>query len=352
METDKKLMELLLDVYSPSGEESHGIAAVREWVKDNVPEAAETYSDKMGNIAFSIGQGPRKIMVSGHIDEICMRVKSITPEGFIIPSNGGGFDKKILPGQEVVVFGDSDNVEGVVQTAPIHVWTHMKDGTDKAWDFNEMRIDVGAESKEEVEKLGIHAGSVICPRHKSNVNFGKGKIFGNSLDDKAGVWISLNVLKELAKKQLFNKDEVTFVCAVCVGEETGLRGAKVASRNINPDISIDIDVTHANDYGLLSGEDATEIKLGKGFVVSYGPDKSVRLNKIIEQCASDMKISFQREATRAGGTNTDSIQLFSADCETTLVSLPLLAMHTPVETMSWPDLEGARDMLISVIGKL
>ena len=346
-------MDSLLSVYTPSGEEYRGIEIIRKWIHKNVPNASECYNDKIGNVAFSFGHGPKKIMVSGHIDEVCLRVKSITNEGFIIPVNAGGFDKKILPGSEVVILADDGSkIAGNVLTAPIHIWAHKKENTDKAWNFSDMRIDIGYESKEKVEAVGIHEGSIICPKHKFNSQFGENRLFGNALDDKAGVWITLSLLKELSNRNYLNTDKVTFIAAICVGEETGLRGAKVISHNINPDISIDIDVTHANDYGLLSGDDDTHIRLAKGFVISYGPDKSNRLNKIIESTSKDSYIDFQREATRSGGTNTDSIQLYSSDCETTLISLPLLAMHTPVETMDWRDIISAKYVLISVIESL
>ena len=58
-------------------------------------------------------------------------------------------------------------------------------------------------------------------------------------------------------------------------------------------------------------------------------------------------LKFQRGVARCGGTNTDAIQLNSRDCETMLVSIPNLSMHTQNETCDWRDVEDA----IKIIGE-
>ena len=112
----------------------------------------------------------------------------------------------------------------------------------------------------------------------------------------------------------------------------------------NPDISIDFDVTFATDGN--SGLDKSkygDITLGKGPVICYGPEKSHRLNMILKETAGTYH--YQEGAGGAGGTNTDNIQKFSDDCETTLVSIPNRSMHTRVEVCDWRDVQGAVDMV-------
>jgi endoglucanase len=139
------------------------------------------------------------------------------------------------------------------------------------------------------------------------------------------------------------KQMYTVIGCACVGEESGLLGAHKAARQINPDISIDLDVLHAADTELYDKTKYGEIKLGEGPVITWGQDKSRRLNKILGSGG----IKTQDGAERIGGTNTKEFYLEGTDTETTLLSLPLLSMHTPIETMDWRDIEGAIELLTS-----
>jgi endoglucanase len=136
-------------------------------------------------------------------------------------------------------------------------------------------------------------------------------------------------------------------CLAATQEEVGCRSVCVAARRINPDISIDFDVTFATDGGFgINNSKHGEVRLGAGAVLSYGPDKSLRINTILKKGSNRL----QEVATnRAGGTNTRNVQLFSDDCETTLVSIPNRSMHTRVEVCDWRDVQSAVDAVTYAI---
>ena len=342
---NKEFLKKLLETPSPSGTEELGIKVWEEEM--NNLGLLQYYKDKMGNSAYSVGSGPLKVMFSGHIDEICMSVGYITENGFLIPKNMGGVDKKVLPGSAVLILREPnlESVEGIVHKNPIHIEWEEETLKDKVLDFDDLRIDIGAESKEEVESMGIHVGSPIVHGRILNLEFGSHRIHGNSLDDKAGVFVVSEVMKRLAEytneSGWWNK--YTIIGCACVGEESGLLGAHKVARHINPDISVDLDVLHACDTGQFDEKKYGEIKLGEGPVITWGQDKSRRLNKILG-CGG---IKTQDGAERIGGTNTMEFYLEGSDTESTLLSLPLLSMHTPIETMDWRDIEGAIELLTS-----
>ena len=340
---NKEFFKKLLTTPSPSGCEELGIEV---WQREMTTKLGlPYYKDKMGNTAFSVGNGPTKVMFSGHIDEICMSVGYITENGFLIPKNMGGVDKKVLPGSAVLILREPnlESIEGVVHKNPIHIEYQEVKLKNKVLDFDELRIDIGAESKEEVETLGIHVGSPIVHGRIINLDFRSHRVHGNSLDDKAGVFVVSEVMERLAEYtgQAEWKQKYTVIGCACVGEESGLLGAHKAARQINPDISIDLDVLHAADTGLYEKTKYGEVKLGEGPVITWGQDKSRRLNKILGSGG----IKTQDGAERIGGTNTKEFYLETSDAETTLLSLPLLSMHTPIETMDWRDIEGAVELL-------
>ena len=70
---------------------------------------------KKGN--FDVG---KKVMVTAHLDEIGLMVKSIDEKGFVRISNIGGVDSKVLLVQEVVIHGRRD-IFGVIGAKPPHL---------------------------------------------------------------------------------------------------------------------------------------------------------------------------------------------------------------------------------------
>lgn len=344
---NKEFLKKLLVAPSPSGYEKLGLEIWKNEFKDKLQIA---YEDKSGNLGFKIGSGPTTILLSGHVDEICMAVNYIDDKGFIVPCNMNGVDKKVLPGSEVLILSDRNDeiIHGVVQKNPIHIEWPDEELRKKALDFSELRIDIGTDSKEETLEL-VQVGDIIIHGRQINLEFGNNKLHGNSLDDKAGVFVVSEILKNLIDLPGDWQDKYTVIGLACIGEESGLLGAHRAAHQINPDISIDFDVTFACDTGQYEKTEYGEIYLGKGPVIEYGQDKSRRLNKILKDFASEASIDVQNHSASNGGTNTEAFFLESNDAETTLISLPLISMHTPVETMNWKDIDGAIKIVSGVI---
>lgn len=352
MEVNKTNSEFLHSLLSEPTPTSYEIGGTRLW--DAYMEdlgLKREYQDKIGNSGWSIGIGAQKVLISAHIDEIGMAVQGISDEGYITLTSLGGIDPKVLPGAQVMFLG-KNRVKGVFCKAPIHSECGDKK-MDTVLKLKELRVSIGADSKEEVEKQGIEIGSLAVLSRNINVNFGENKIHGNGLDDKIGVYIVSQVakkIKEMSDIELRHK--YTFVFLAGTQEEAGLRGLEVAARNINPDISIDIDVTPALDGEC--GVDKSvwgDINLGKGCVIEYGPDKSRRIAEIMKEYAKSHDLPYQLGVSRAGGTNTSAIQMVSSNCETMLVSLPNINMHTQNEICDWRDITSAVEIISGVLNE-
>jgi endoglucanase len=122
----------------------------------------------------------------------------------------------------------------------------------------------------------------------------------------------------------------------------------VAAAKIDPNVSIDLDVSFATDEGRSIKEiPAGSVKLGSGPILSYGPDKDFGLMKEL----AGLGVKIQETVTGAGGTNTSAIQLNSRNVKTALISIPQRNMHTPVEVCSWSDLEACSDLLFKYLRK-
>lgn len=360
---DKEFLKELLETPSPSGQEEKATEVFKKFLEKNIPFIGlplEFYKDKIGNYAYSIGAGKKKLLLSGHIDQVNARVSLIHDSGLLSIHYTGGIDNRCLPGSKVSILLDSGEViEGAVIKQAMHL-----DESDK-WpdghaDMTQLRVDIGAESKDEVIGLGIHPGSLVCYRGEANVDFGKNRICSTSLDDKIAVFIVAEVLKALGQDLETLKTYIPdthwskhyqVIGLAATQEETGLRGATIAAHEINPDISLDLDVIFCSDEEMTLKDKVGDIKLGDGPVISWGCDKSLRINIALKELLKEKKIKFQEESTTAGGTNTDVLQLFSKNCETAHIGIPLRSMHTQCEICDWRDIQWIVDLIVDAIIK-
>jgi endoglucanase len=338
----------LVSAYSTSGYEDEVVNVFKSEVENNVPEAKIILQDHIKNIVFSKGNGPKRVLLSGHSDWIAFQVFGITEHGFVRIRNIGGSDRRTLPGSKVIIVTEEGKkVIGVVGIRPIHVTKPEERG--KIDDYENIVIDLGCSSKEEVESLGIELGNPVYFESQPIISFGPSgdRICATGLDDRAGIYIATEVFKQV------NNPNIELLVAAFSQEEVGLRGAGIGSGRLNADISIDIDVCPSTESEIgISKDKFGDTELGKGAVISYGCTKNVELCKELKKVARDNKIPFQIEVTAAGGTNTEFIQNNSKDCQTALISLPNRNMHTQVEMCSWTDIKSAIDILVKYLEKL
>jgi len=88
-------------------------------------------------------------------------VKYITKEGFIYFLQLGGWFDQVLLGQRVVIKTGQGDVVGVIGAKPIHL--QPADQRDKVVKKQDMYIDIGASSQEEVEAAGVRPGDPVIP---------------------------------------------------------------------------------------------------------------------------------------------------------------------------------------------
>lgn len=347
---DLKPLKDLITVPSPSGFETHCQKIFRKYLEDI--GGTSYYADHIGNISYSFGNGSTKILLSAHIDELGLQVLDIEKSGLLVVNNLGGIDRKAITAGEVLVekYGSNEWVRGVLGKKPIHAETHSE-RNGEVQDIHELRVDLGLNSREEVEELGVRIGSTIVYNRNLdptllNINLGK-NICAPGLDDKIGVFILMEVAKRLNKDRLKELD-LEIIIASCVQEELGLRGATVLAQNIKPEVSIDIDVTPSIDFGVKS-EEFGNVEFGKGPVICLGPGCSRRITNLMDS----LDIKNQRVVNLPGGTNTDVLQLFG-NCETQLVSVPIRNLHTPTESCNLEDIENTIKLIVDIIesGKL
>jgi putative aminopeptidase FrvX len=244
----------------------------------------------------------------------------------------------------VNIHTDKGIVKGVFGWPAIHVRDASKEETPS---LKNIFIDIGAESKKEVEAMGVHVGCVITFVDEL-MELNKNYLTGRALDNRMGGFMIAEVARRLSEK----KKKLPFGLYIvnAVQEEIGLRGAEMISRRIKPDLAICTDVTHDTGSPMYNKKESGNLKCGLGPVVCYGPAVQTNVLKMIIQTAEKNKIQFQRQAvSRSTGTDTDSFAYSAEGVASALISLPLKYMHTTVETVHKEDVENVINLIYEVL---
>ncbi len=337
-----QFLESYLNNASPTGFESPGQKIWLDYIK---PYIDDYIVDTYGSVAGIINPGKDyKVVIEAHADEISWFVNYIAPEGFIHVIKNGGSDHQIAPSMRVNLHGDKGNVKGVFGWPAIHVRDRAKEEQPS---LKNLFIDIGASSKEEVEKMGIHVGTVATFEDEL-MYLGKDFITGRAFDNRIGGFM----IAEVARLLHENKSKLPYSLYIVnsVQEEIGLRGAEMISRRIKPDVAIITDVTHDTTTPMYNKKEQGETACGKGPSITYGPSVQNNLLKLIIDTAEKEKIPFQRAAaSRWTGTDTDAFAYSSDGVASALISLPLRYMHTTVETVHKKDIDHVIQLMNEVL---
>ena len=265
------------------------------------------------------------ILLEAHADTLGAMVTEIKGNGRLKVTRLGGMNANNAEAENVRVITKFDGIyEGTLQlvNASIHV-NGKYDETTRDWDNVEVVLDELVEKKEDVEKLGISAGDIVCfdPRTKITE---KGFIKSRFLDDKLSVAILLGYAKYLQdEKQTPSRrvyghitvyeevghggsaslpagiTEAISVDMGCVGEGLSCTERKVsicakdsggpynydvvkglieAARKMNADYAVDIYPFYGSDVEatLRSGHDIRHGLIGAGVYASHGYERSHR----------------------------------------------------------------------------
>lgn len=325
-------LERYLNNPSPTGFESEG---QRIWLDYIKPYVDTHLVDNYGTVVGIINpEAEWKVVIEAHADEISWFVHYITKEGFIYVRRNGGSDHMIAPSKRVNIHTDKGIVKAVFGWPAIHVRTAKNDPVPTT---ENIFLDCGCASKEEVEKLGVHVGCVVTFEDEFMVLNGR-HFTGRALDNRMGGFMIAEVARLLKEE----KRRLPFGLYITnsVQEEVGLRGAEMIVERIRPDVAIVTDVTHDTQTPMMSKVQNGDIACGKGPVLSYAPAVHNNVLRHIVKTAEERKIAFQRlAASRATGTDTDAFAYGAAGVPSALISLPLRYMHTTVETVSRQDVE-------------
>jgi endoglucanase len=326
----------LLKTPGTSGNEQNIQSVVRAFASSF---ASEVTTDVHGNLLATVNpKGSPTILLDAHCDQIGLIVRHIDSYGFLRVNPVGGWDVQILLGQRLLVHTASGPVPGVIARKPIHLLDPEERKTVPK--LKELWIDIGSTSEAEtrsVVSVGDYVTPEPCLRELRN-----GRLAGVAMDDRTGVWVIMTALRKIASRN----PSARIVAVSAVQEEIGLRGATTSSYNVNPDVAIAVDVTHATDCPGIDQNEFGRIEIGKGPVIVRGPNANPRVVQMLIESAKEKLIPYQINALGYPASNDGAvIQVSRGGCATGLVTIPNRYMHSPVELVAESDLEYAADLI-------
>ncbi|MBR6531765.1 MAG: M42 family peptidase [Clostridia bacterium] len=307
--------------------------AVREYIINAVrPYADSIETDPLGNlIVFKKGKEipKNKVMLDAHMDEVGMMITYINSDGTLDFSCVGGIDKRVMLGRPVTV--GENKINGVIGVKA----THMVPAAEKLNMPSTMYIDIGADTKEEAEKV-VSLGDYAC-FNSEFIEFGDGFIKGKALDDRAGCAILIDMIKsELPYDMYFN---------FAAGEEVGFGIASTAFYKVQPDYAIVVETTTAADLADVP-ESKRVCSLGSGGVISFMDRRTIYPKELFDKAfelAKKHGIRAQVKSLVAGGNNAGVIHKTAGGIKTITVSLPCRYLHSPSCVLKKEDItESAR----------
>ncbi|MCL0048768.1 M42 family metallopeptidase [Dehalococcoidia bacterium] len=329
--------------------EAPGIPGREEKVGEIVKEALEGHVDEirtdvLGNVIAQKsggGDAPRvKVMIAAHMDEIGFFITHIDEKtGFLRIDPVGGFDPRVLIAQRVVVHSDSGDYVGVMGTKPVHLL--KEEEKKKAPEIENIFIDLGISA--DAVKERVRVGDSVTLK-QDLVEFGE-LVSCKALDDRVGIYVMIEALRKV------RGHEADIYLVATTQEEVGIRGARVSSFGIAPDIGIAVDVTVACDIPGVE-EPRRVTRLGEGVAIKVKDSLSIsnpHLVRKLREIAEEKGIKYQMEVLPRGGTDAGALQLTREGAAAATISIPTRYIHSVVESAHKKDIQAAIDLLAAFL---
>jgi putative aminopeptidase FrvX len=336
--------------------EAPGPSAFEEEVRRIIVEeftalGAEVDFDGLGSVHASLepdASGPT-VMVTAHMDEVGLMVQHVAPDGFIRVKNLGGFLGHAFPDQRWTILGSDGPVMAVSGLPTVHVSTQAQ--RSQVWSVDQVFLDVGATSREEVEAMGIRPGDGIAPWSPFTV-LPNERYAAKAWDDRVGLAVMIAAARRLEAEGIALPARVVWVATT--QEEIGLRGAQTAVDKAAPDIGISIEAGVSADYPGIGPTQAQE-RLGAGpgiFLLDSSMVPNRKFRDFFFQVAADAGLPLQPDVLTGYGEDGAEIQRYDTGRPSVNMTVPTRYLHTHTGIIQRSDFDQAVDLLIAVLRRL
>jgi len=321
---DFSLLEKLSDADSLAANETE----VRDILKNELSEYKDSFEyDGIGSLIVrknSTKKDAPTIMFAAHMDEVGFMIRYISDIGLAYLMPLGGVEDRAKSMQMIrVTTSNGEKIKGLLNVEH-----------DDKGNVSQMYVDFGYNTKEELLSTGIDVGNIASFDSKYKELSAKDVVAGKAMDDRSGCWSLVQAMKELKDVEL----GVNVVAAFTSSEEVGIRGGRLVSKIVDPDVFFAIDVAKNPelDRGFMNTR-----KLGHGPMLEFFDKTMVpnpKLVKFVRTVADDHQLEYQKDMFKGGGTDAGTAHLENGGTTSMVIGLPLRYCHDPYSFANKNDL--------------
>jgi glutamyl aminopeptidase len=308
----------------------------------------QTIEDNLGNIfALKKSKNPsaKRLLITGHMDEVGFIILKIQDNGFIKVNPLGGINPKFLPSTRVRLLTNKNRViHGTINMTAPHL--NSERGNQEP-NVTDLLFDFGFKSALDAQASGVEVGSLITfDTEFTLLNKGQ-RILSKAIDDRYGIALGLEVLSHYQNQEL----PFDLVVGGLVQEEVGTRGAKIAGNYLKADFGIILDCSPARD----DSDDEKDLgRLGQGVLIRFYDPTMIQNEEITKwqwTTLEKAKIKYQYYMS-PGSTDAGSLQFALDGLACFVLGIPVRNIHSPSSIIDTQDLLSASKAIIALIDNL
>lgn len=315
---------------------------VRTLLKKQLKGYEETFQfDGIGSLMVT-KRATRKdaptIMFAAHMDEVGFMIRYISDIGMAHVVTIGNVEVRAESMQLVrATTNNGEKIEGLLNVK-----------YDATGHINQMYVDFGFDSREELLEAGLDVGNMVCFASHCHELKPQDIIAGKAMDDRASCFALVEAMNQLVDVDL----DVNVVAAFTSSEEVGTRGGRLTAQIVNPDIFFAVDVAKNPelDRGFMNTR-----KLGKGPMIEFYDKTMVpnaKLLRIVCEIADSAGLPYQKDMFKGGGTDAGSAHLENGGIPAVVLGIPLRYCHDPYSLVHKNDLEVMCQLIKTLAGYL
>lgn len=290
----------------------------------------------LGSLLCTVNEGEAgapHLLLEAHLDQIGLVVTRVEEGGFLRFAPIGGIDCRWLPASPVVIHSAAGDYPGVVTSVPPHLAAGAESKEIKA---EALLIDTGFST--ESAKLLFAPGDAVT-FDVTLMPMQNDRLCGMALDNRIGCVAVLAAAAMIAAA----KPRARVSVLLSSMEEVGGQGAVTGAFAAMPDYAVAVDVGFGDGYG-VKAEQCGE--LGKGPMLGLAPILNRAFGGRLRRAAQKNGIPLQNDPMGGRtGTDADEIAVTGCGVRAALLSIPLRAMHTMVETVDSEDVMNTARLL-------
>ena len=308
-------MKQLLAIDSPTGFTAKVAAYL---LKEYTRLGYRPWQTKKGGVAVCLGGEGEPVSLMAHTDTLGAMVAEVKANGRLRLTPLGGLNANNTETENCRVYSfDGSVYEGTIQLEDASIHVNGEFGNIKrSFDTIEVVLDENVHTKEDVHKLGIENGCMVCVEPRTRVT-ASGYIKSRFLDDKLSAAILLGYAKYIKEENIVLKRKVYE--HITVFEEVGHGACAPVAEDIEELLSVDMGC-------IGKGLECDEHQVSICVKDSGGPYHYDVVRKLIATAKAN-GISYAADVYPHYGSDADAAMSAGADAKHGLIGPGVYASH-------------------------